>query len=152
MRHDWDKYKDELIPNLMRLFPIMSVAITAILSLVYEEVPANMAEPALIVGIEAIGMMLLWYKFFYYLRIWDTSNYLVRMIKEVIKYMGPFVLIYFLVHLAFAEVFFFVSADSKSEFKFLDNWFDSFIYSWLTAIGSFNKEWEKSNDPSKPDE
>jgi hypothetical protein len=66
--------------------------------------------------------------------------------------MGPFFLIYIIVHLAFAEVFFFVSADSKPGFQFVENWFDSFIYSWLTAIGSFNKSWEKSTNPLKPDE
>ena len=66
--------------------------------------------------------------------------------------MGPFVLIYFIVHLAFAEVFFFVSADSKKGFRFLDNWFDAFIYSWLTAIGYFNKSWEVSTDSNNPND
>jgi hypothetical protein len=84
MRHDWQKYKKSIFMNLTRLFPILSVAITGILSIMFVEQPKSAAEPALVVAIESIGMLLLWNKFFYYLRIWDASNYLVRMIKEVI--------------------------------------------------------------------
>jgi len=31
----------------------------------------------------------------------------------------------------------------------VDSWFDSFIFSWLTAIGSFNKSWEVSTLPNE---
>lgn len=31
----------------------------------------------------------------------------------------------------------------------MESWFDSFIYSWLTAIGSFNKNWEVSTLPNE---
>jgi len=112
MVHDWPKYKKHLGGNLMRLFPIMSVVVTGVLSIFQNEQPVHLSENGLLVAIEAVGMILLWIKFSYFLRIWDASNYLVRMIKEVIFDMGAFCLIFIIVHLAFAEVFFFVSADS----------------------------------------
>lgn len=109
MKHDWPTYKKNFAVNMMRLFPIMSVFLTGVNSIFYIEEPLDSSENPVLVAIEAIGMLLLWYRCAYYLRIWDTSNYLVRMIIEVVLDMGPFFLIYIIAHLAFAEVFFFVS-------------------------------------------
>lgn len=98
---------------------------------------------------ETFSIMLFWGQFFLYLRVWDSFNYLVRMIVEVIKDMIAFMIIFVLVHLTFAEVFLFVSADSKYGFKFVNGFIEAFCYSWLTSLGSFNLSFEKSTDENK---
>jgi hypothetical protein len=73
------------------------------------------------------------------------------MIHEVILDMGAFMIIFILVHLTFAEVFLFVSSDSKHGFKFLNGFVDAFCYSWLTSLGMFQMNFEKSTDPMQPE-
>ena len=58
------------------------------------------------------------------------------MIIEVIKDMIAFMIIFVLVHLTFAEVFLFVSADSKFGFKFVNGFIEAFCYSWMTSLGN----------------
>jgi hypothetical protein len=54
-----------------------------------------------LVNYEVLAIVMLWCKAFYYLRIWDATNYLARMVVQVIKDMTAFILIYSLFHLAF---------------------------------------------------
>jgi hypothetical protein len=62
--------------------------------------------------LETFGILCMWYLVFYYLRIFDSMNHLTRMMAEVVKDMGVFLLIFVLSHIAFGEVFFFVSKSS----------------------------------------
>ena len=86
-----------------------------------------------------MGIILLWYGAFYYLRIWNEAGYLARMIVEVIADMRMFFLIYMMYHLSFAQGFYFISfANSNKDFQFAPNIWVAFRYSFLTALGDFN--------------
>jgi hypothetical protein len=52
------------------------------------------------------GQLLLWAKLFYYLRMLDSTNYLARMVVEVIKDMQVFLLLLFLMIIAFSDAFY----------------------------------------------
>lgn len=80
----------------------------------------------------------MWFNVFYYLRIWDSTNYLARLVIEVFKEMIIFFVIYMIVHFAFAECFFFVSHASSRDYRETESYFDAFRYSFLIALGNFN--------------
>lgn len=124
--------------------PLISVCISLLISNAHDE-KSDQPYP-LLIAFETFGIILFWGQFFLYLRVWDSFNYLVRMIVEVIKDMIAFMIIFVLVHLTFAEVFLFVSADSKHGFKFVNGFIEAFCYSWLTSLGSFNLSFQKSTD------
>lgn len=87
---------------------------------------------------ETIGVILMWFNVFYYLRIWPNTNYLARLVIEVFREMRIFFVIYMIVHFAFAECFFFVSNASSQDYRETQTYFDSFRYSFLIALGNFN--------------
>ena len=89
-------------------------------------------------AIDVLGILLLWYNAFYYLRIWNEAGYLARMIIEVIIDMKMFFLIYMMYHLSFAQGFYFIAhANSNQDYNFAPNIWIAFRYSFLTALGDF---------------
>ena len=120
--------------GLSIVLPLFSVMISIINSFTNNEHYDKQFPPRpTMVAFETFSIIIFWYQFFKYLRVWDSFNYLVRMIKEVIIDMVAFMIIFILVHLTFAEVFLFVSSDSKNGFKFVSGFVDAFCYSWLTS-------------------
>lgn len=83
------------------------------------------------------GILLLWLNAFFFLRIWDSTGYLARMILEVLADMKVFFMIYVMFHFMFAHTFFYISKASKADHRFLDDYFHAFRYSYLTALGDF---------------
>lgn len=51
----------------------------------------------------------MWFKFIYFLRCTDSTGWLVRMLVEVMKDMGSFLLVYVITILAFADAFYSMS-------------------------------------------
>lgn len=90
--------------------------------------------------IETLGILCMWQNLFYYLRIFDRTNHLFRMITEVAKDMGAFLLIFIITHVAFAETFFYVSSSSAKQFQFVGNFFDAFRYSFMISLGTYGVE------------
>jgi len=139
--------------GLSIVLPLFSVMISIINSFTHDEYYDKHFPPRpTMVAFETFSIIIFWYQFFKYLRVWDSFNYLVRMIKEVIIDMVAFMIIFILVHLTFAEVFLFVSADSKNGFKFVNGFVDAFCYSWLTSLGSFNLSFMTSTDIQQPNQ
>ena len=87
--------------------------------------------------IDTYGTLTMWLNSVFFLRIWDTPGYLVRMITEVITDMKLFFIVYVFFHLAFAQAFFFLAHASKKQHRFVDNYWHAFRYSYLTALGDF---------------
>jgi len=48
----------------------------------------------------------MWLKFLYYLRVWKTTGYLVRMLTEVINEMKIFLLVLGVIVVAFTDAFY----------------------------------------------
>jgi hypothetical protein len=55
--------------------------------------------------IQTVTALLIWWRAFMFLKSVDTFSWLVRMIIEVIVYMGPFLVVFFIGVLAFADAF-----------------------------------------------
>jgi len=57
----------------------------------------------------------MWLKVFYYLRMWDSTNYLAKMVGQVIIDMKVFFIIFFLSLCAFSDAFWILMQANKSE-------------------------------------
>jgi hypothetical protein len=86
------------------------------------------------VFLQAIQSILMWLKVCYYLRIWDSTNYLARMVAEVIKDMRSFLLIFLIVMLAFSEAFYFLDNTTDPEHQYIDTAFDAIMYTLRTSM------------------
>ena len=87
--------------------------------------------------IEVISILLMWFKAFYYLRIWDATNYLARMCIEVVRDMMTFCLIFTIFHIAFGEAFLYISS-ANPEYSLVKDFVDSFHYSWQAGHGDID--------------
>ena len=81
--------------------------------------------------IEAVAVALMWIKFLYFFRIIDTTAPLVRMIKEIIKDMFSFGIIYIFALLAFANAYWVLARNQA----FSDD-IDPNTISYFKVIGS----------------
>lgn len=80
---------------------------------------------------------MMWVKLFYYLRIWNSTNYLARMIQQVVKDMANFMIIFLIFHAMFGQVFLFTSLVSPDKFKQVTTLADGFRASWMASLGDF---------------
>jgi len=65
--------------------------------------------------IQAITTFALWIKFLYYMRLFKTTNYLIRMTIEVIQDMRPFLIILLITVIAFGDSFLAISNANETE-------------------------------------
>ena len=68
-----------------------------------------------IITVEAVCGILMWLKLLYFLRIFKTTGYLVRMVTDVLWGMKTFLLILFIVYFGFSEAFLRVSEASEED-------------------------------------
>jgi hypothetical protein len=86
--------------------------------------------------ISAITSLLLWSKFLYFLRIFESTGYLIRMIIDVVSGMKVFLFVLILVLAAFADAFISMSDAQTADFKFAgDNFLDSMIFTYRLGLG-----------------
>lgn len=80
----------------------------------------------------------MWFKFLYFLRIFTSFGYLIRMIVEVIKDMRNFFLVLFITIAAFGDSFLALSLGNKEESeRFTTGFTDSLIYTYRMILGDF---------------
>jgi hypothetical protein len=83
----------------------------------------------------------MWFKLIYFLRCTEFAGWIVRMMIEVTKDMLPFLFIYSVTIVAFADAFYALSnaysVDHPGKEGFLDNWFEAIIYSYFMSLGDF---------------
>lgn len=98
--------------------------------------PSFVATNQGIVSIEAIASILMWLKLLYFLRIFKSTGYLVRMVTDVFWGVRTFTLILVIMYFGFAEAFMRVSEASDPSAQFTGNYFFAFCYVFMTSIGS----------------
>lgn len=87
--------------------------------------------------ISAISVLVLYFKLFYFLRIFFATAYLVRMIIEIIKDMKFFVGVLMIATIAFANAFYILGRNSVGVNLAGDNLIDAFIFSYKMGLGDF---------------
>jgi hypothetical protein len=131
---------DGIAGNMTQIYPLITLMITSLRSLTTDESYVDDEISAWTTLFEAIGIMLLWINLFMYLGVFDTTNYLTRMIREVLTKIWVFFLIYMIFHFAFAEAFFYISSSSDTDYQFVSSYIYAVIYSFTTALGDYDYE------------
>jgi hypothetical protein len=81
----------------------------------------------------------MWIKFLYFLRIFENTGYLIRMITEVIVDMRHFFLVLLVTIAAFGDAFLKISMSNMNEDKqFTTNFVDSLIFTYRMILGDFD--------------
>lgn len=93
----------------------------------------------------AIVTFFMWFKFLYFLRIFRSTGYLIRMIVEVIKDMQYFFLVLLITIAAFGDSLLIISLGNKNILDadgnpttFTDGFIDSCIYTYRMILGDFD--------------
>ena len=94
------------------------------------------------VTLQVVTALLLWYKLLKFLRINKNFAYLIRMIAMVVSDMSPFLVVFTVLLIAFADAFFSESTttcevDSEEE-RCLPDFFSAVVHSYTTALGEFD--------------
>jgi hypothetical protein len=80
----------------------------------------------------------IWLKLLYFLRIFKSTGYLIRIIIEVIKDMRSFLLILMLTFIAFGDAFNSINTSNLDATKFTGNtWIESIFYTYILVLGEF---------------
>jgi len=89
--------------------------------------------------VAAISVLVLYFKLFYFLRIFFATAYLVRMIIEIMLDMKFFVTVLMIATIAFANAFYILGRNSSEEDGNLagENFMDAFIFSYKMGLGDF---------------
>jgi len=92
----------------------------------------------------AVAVLFMWIKFFYFLRIFDTTQGLIRMIQEICYDMGAFTAILFVAVFAFSNSFLILArngVNEENEDPFTGgNLFKSFVWTYRTGLGDFDTD------------
>ena len=88
--------------------------------------------------IAAISVLVLYFKLFYFLRIFFATAYLIRMIIEIIKDMKFFVGVLMIATIAFANAFYILGRNSAPDDNLAgENFIDAFIFTYKMGLGDF---------------
>ena len=68
--------------------------------------------PHTLTSVHSVACLLMWAKFLYFLRVFRSTGYFIRMLTDVIYDMKIFLMILLIVYIAFAEAFLRISEDS----------------------------------------
>ena len=92
--------------------------------------------------VAAVSVLVLYFKLFYFLRIFFATAYLVRMIIEIMLDMKFFVSVLMIATLAFGNAFYILGRNSDEENGNLagENFVDAFIFSYRMGLGDFQTD------------
>jgi len=93
--------------------------------------------------------LIFYLRFFYFLRIFDSSAHLIRTIIEITADIRYFLFVFLLGIMGFGATFMILSNnnDKDSETQFISSIGGAFIYSYLLSLGEFNLDsFDKSED------
>jgi hypothetical protein len=117
--------------NYLDLIP--PLLITAIVILNFLEMD-NFPE---IRTMHAVAALLNWFKLLYFLRIFSSTGYLVRMIINVIVDMRIFLVVFTIILLGFADAFATLSLGSEESAQYVTGFIDSLVYTYRIALGDY---------------
>jgi len=91
-------------------------------------------------SVASVAILLMWVKLFYFLRIFNSTAHLIRMIIEIISDMRYFVIVLMLAVLAFGNSFYILGRnDTVNATPFSGTTFPlAFIMSWRMGTGDFD--------------
>jgi len=89
---------------------------------------------------QGVASFFIWIKFLYFLRVFDTTGYLIRMIIDVIRDMRAFMIILLVTIIAFANSFFSISEANLEEDKFVSGFLDSIFFTYRLSLGDWDTE------------
>lgn len=105
----------------------------------------NRGAPTLEASLQATMSLILWLKFLYFLRIFKSTGYLIRIIIEVCVDMRHFLLIMFLTMVAFGDAMRSISTsnedvldESGNSSQFVGSYVDSITYTYRMVLGDFD--------------
>jgi hypothetical protein len=84
--------------------------------------------------------LMLWIKFLYFFRIFQSTGYLIRIITEVVIDMRHFLLILALTIIAFGDAMRSISTSEEPGNEFIPNYADSFTYPYRMILGDFDPD------------
>ena len=84
--------------------------------------------------------LLLWLKFLYFLRIFKSTGYLIKIIITVCVEMRDFLLILLLTIMAFGDSMRAISTSNLPHHMFIGSWLESFTYVYRMILGNFNTD------------
>mgnify|MGYP001578288496 CR=1 FL=1 len=89
--------------------------------------------------IAAMGVIILWIKLFYFLRVFETTSRLIRMIMEIVNDMKNFLIVLVIGILGFANGFYIISQNQvNTEAPFAGETFSkAVIYTYRLTLGDF---------------
>ena len=91
--------------------------------------------------VAAISVLMLYFKLFYFLRIFYSTAYLVRMIIEIMWDMKVFVGVLMIATAAFGNAFYILDRNSTEEENIIGkNFIDALIYSYKMGLGDFDTD------------
>lgn len=94
----------------------------------------------------AIMFLILYMKFFYFLRIFESTAPMVKSITQICFDVANFLIVFFLVINCFAMVFRVLSMAEDGKEQFLKSYTSSIIYSYLLTLGEFGFDDVKYDD------
>lgn len=86
--------------------------------------------------VASVSVLILYFKIFYYLRIFFETGYLVRMIIEIVIDMRNFVVVLLMAIMAFANSYYILGRNAADTNFAGNDVSDAFIYSWNTGLGN----------------
>lgn len=105
-----------------------------------EHFDSEYIKPNFLYTVHSISSLFIWIKFLYFLRIFSSTGYLVRMLNTVIWDMKVFLLILLIIYLGFGEAFLRLSEGSTSDAAFINDYGHSMLYSFRMSLGDFSTD------------
>lgn len=89
----------------------------------------------------SITSFFLWLRFVYFLRIFKLTSYIITVVREVTKDMGPFMLAFIVILAAFGSSWHLLSMaedPEEEDAQFTSDYVDSLMYAYKVSLGEFN--------------
>lgn len=130
--------------DVWNMIDMGSLAVNAVYA--YGEI-SNSIEPDQLQVIASVALLLMWFKLFYWMRLFKPFSAFIRMITEIIKDIQVFLVMLLIALGSFANVIFVLNQNRKHDdlpviFEPLIGVppIDAIIHAYLTGLGDFNKD------------
>lgn len=129
-----DYFTDSLIWNILDIIPSVLIITVVSARLRQRYGTETYEDSSFLDTVHAIASILMWLKFLYFLRLFDATGYLIRIVISMVWDMKIFILILFIVEIGFGEAFLRLS-EKSGDGAFLENYAMAFIYAFRLTLG-----------------
>lgn len=122
--------------NLLDIIPMCLIIVVVTTNLVERYSEEEPRISSFINSVHSLASLLLWLKSLYFLRIFDATSYLIRIIIGTFYDMKEFLLILFIVEIGFGEAFLRLSeaTDPSQDGHFLHNFAPAFVFTFRMSL------------------